>query len=171
MPEYSLALEEGEKVLLPKDLEHLNQPMIDGTVLTEEQKKRYLNVYESNTNPLLTFQEYPSTPEEAFLHTGKPVFQSRILKLLKTPDYIEDETIPGLYIYAPARAGQCVYGGDTAAGVDGGDNCCIVVRDVETMDLLACYYGICDPTYLCEVIQRLIELGYWGRIGIEKNNT
>ncbi len=171
MPEYAIPLEQGEKVMLPKDLEHLNEPMIDGTILTEEQKKRYLNVYESNTNPLLTFQEYPSTPEEAFLHTGKPVFPSRLLKLLKTPDYTEDEVIPGLYIYAPARVGQCVYGGDTAAGVEGGDNCCIVVRDRETMDLLACYYGICDPTYLCEVIQRLIELGYWGRIGVEKNNT
>jgi len=49
------------------------------------------------------------------LHTGKPVFPSRLLKLLKNPEYTEDEVIPGLYIYAPARSGQCVYGGDTAA--------------------------------------------------------
>lgn len=171
MPEYALPVSEWENIVLPKELEHLNEPMIDWTILSSEQKKRYLNIYESNTNPLLTFQEYPSSPEEAFLHTGKPVFPSRLLKLLKTPDYAEDESIPGLYIYAPARAGQCVYGGDTAAGVDGGDNGCIIVRDLETMDLLACYYGVCEPWYLCEVIQRLIDLGYWGRIGVEKNNT
>jgi hypothetical protein len=29
MPEYSLGLEEGEKVILPPELEHLNKPMID----------------------------------------------------------------------------------------------------------------------------------------------
>ena len=171
MPEYSIPLEEGEKVLLPKDLAHLNQAMIDGTILSEEQKKRYLSKYNANTNPLLTFQEYPSTPEEAFLHTGKPVFQANILKAMVEPPYREDEMIDGLYIYGEPRDEQCVYGGDTAAGVDGGDNCCIVVRDAETLDLLACYYGVCDPGYLCEVVQRLIELGYWGRIGVEKNNT
>jgi hypothetical protein len=29
MPEYSLELEEREKVTLPPELEHLNKPMID----------------------------------------------------------------------------------------------------------------------------------------------
>jgi hypothetical protein len=43
--------------------------MLDGTILTEEQKKRYLNMYNSQTNPDYAFQEYPSTPEEAFLNT------------------------------------------------------------------------------------------------------
>ena len=69
MPEYVLPLEDGETINLPSELQHLNNPMVDGTILSEEQKKRYLNMYNSQTNPDYAFQEYPSTPEEAFLNT------------------------------------------------------------------------------------------------------
>ena len=171
MPEYALPLEKGEVVKLPKELEHLNKPMIDGTILTEEQKKRYLNMYNSQTNPDYAFQEYPSTPEEAFLNTWKPVFKTNIIKNLTTLPYTEDEIYPDLRIYRPAREGQVVYGWDTSAWVQGWDNSCIIVRDRETAELLACYYGLCEPEKLCDIVERLVELGYWGRIGVEKNNT
>lgn len=172
MPEYSLELEEGEKVTLPPELEHLNKPMIDWTVLTEQQKKRYLNIYNSYTNPDFCFQEYPSTPEEAFLNTWKPVFKTSIIKNLIVPEYEEDEVIPDLRIYRKARDTQVVFGWDTSAWVSGGDYSCIMVRDRETLELMACYYGYTDPwEWLCKVVDRLIDLWYWGRIGVEKNNT
>lgn len=141
MPEYTLELEEGEVINLPPALAHLNKPMVDGTILTEEQKKRYLNMYNSQTNPDYAFQEYPSTPEEAFLNTGTPVFRTDILKNLISPTYTIDAIYPDLRIYrAPRPNMQVTYGGDTSAGVPGGDNSCIIVRDWETAELLACYY-------------------------------
>ena len=172
MPEYFLPVEEWEVIKLPRELEHLNKPMIDWTVLSEGQKKWYLNMYESYTNPDYAFQEYPSTPEEAFMNTWTPVFKTSVIKNLKTPEYVEDDIIPDLRIYKPAPEGQVVYGWDTSAWVSGWDYSCIIVRDRETAELLACYYWYTDPwDWLCKVVDRLVHLGYWWRIGVEKNNT
>ena len=172
MPEYSLPVEEWEIIKLPKELEHLNNPMLDWTILNEWQKKRYLQMYNSYTNPDYAFQEYPSTPDEAFMNTGKPVFKTNLIKNLVTPNYIEDEVIPDLRIYRPAPQGQVVYGWDTSAWVDWWDYSCIMVRDRETAELLACYYGHTDPwDWLCRIVDRLVNLWYRGRIGVEKNNT
>lgn len=170
MPEYSLPLFKDEVINLPPELQHLNKPMIDGTILTEGQKKRYLNMYNSQTNPDYAFQEYPSTPEEAFLNTWTPVFKAQDIKALITPQYEEDPVIAWLRIYRPPTE-ECVYGWDTAEWVDGWDNWVIVVRDRETAKLLACFYGVCEPGYLVDVVDRLIELWYRWRIGVEKNNT
>lgn len=170
MPEYALPVEEWEIVKLPKELEHLNKPMLDGTILTEEQKKRYLNMYNSQTNPDYAFQEYPSTPEEAFLNTWTPVFKATDIKALITPNYTEDPVIEWLRIYKEPTE-ECVYWWDTAEWVTDWDNWVIVVRDRETADLLACYYWICEPWYLVDVIDRLVELWYIWRIWVEKNNT
>ena len=173
MPEYTLPLYEGETIKLPTELQHLNKPMVDGTILTEEQKKRYLNMYNSQTNPDYAFQEYPSTPEEAFLNTGTPVFKTSIIKNLITPPYIQDSIFPDLYLYRePSKDRQVVFWGDTSSGVNNGDYSCIMVRDRETAELMACYYGLIDPWEgLCNVIDRLVQLGYFGRIWVEKNNT
>lgn len=172
MPEYSLPLQKDEVIELPKELEHLNNPMIDWTILTEEQKKRYLNMYNSQTNPDYAFQEYPSTPEEAFLNTWKPVFKTTDIKNLIVPNYHEDDVIPDLYIYKePPQNWECIFWWDTSEWVIDWDNSCIIVRDWETLDLLACYYWLRDPWDLTKVIDRLIELGYWWRIWVEKNNT
>lgn len=172
MPEYSLPVDKWEIVKLPKELEHLNKPMIDWTILTEWQKKWYLNMYESYTNPDYAFQEYPSTPEEAFMNTGTPVFKTSVIKNLITPEYEEDDIIPDLRIYRKPPEWQVVIGWDTSAGVPWWDYSCIMVRDRETAELLACYYWYTDPwDWLCKVVDRLIRLGYWWRIWVEKNNT
>ena len=170
MPEYALPVEEWEVVKLPKELEHLNKPMLDGTILTEEQKKRYLNMYNSQTNPDYAFQEYPSTPEEAFLNTWTPVFKAMDVKALITPKYTEDPVIEWLRIYKEPTE-ECTYWWDTAEWVAEWDNWVIIVRDRETADLLACYYWICEPWYLVDVIDRLVDLWYIWRIWVEKNNT
>ncbi len=75
--EYSLPLQKGEKVIVPLELKHLNEPLWNGYVLSEEQKKWYLEQYGTYTDPRMMFQEYPSTPEEAFLTTGTSVFSSQ----------------------------------------------------------------------------------------------
>ena len=172
MPEYTLPLEEGEVIKLPKQLEHLNKPMIDWTILSEWQKKWYLNMFNSYTNPDYAFQEYPSTPEEAFMNTWTPVFKTNVIKALTSPNYREDDIIPDLRIYKEAPEWQVVIGWDTSAWVNGWDYSCIIVRDRETAELLACYYWYTDPwDWLCKVVDRLVNLWYRWRIGVEKNNT
>lgn len=173
MPEYTLPVEKGEVIKLPAELEHLNKPMLDGTVLTEGQKKRYLQMFNSYTNPDYAFQEYPSTPEEAFMNTGTPVFKTSVIKNLITPAYTIDDIYTDLRIYKqPEQWKQYVFGGDTSEGVAGGDYSCIIVRERETAELCACYYGHTDPwEWLCSIVQHLVDLGYWWRIGVEKNNT
>lgn len=172
MPEYCLPVEKWEIIKLPRELEHLNKPMIDGTVLSEWQKKWYLNMFNSYTNPDYAFQEYPSTPEEAFMNTWTPVFKTNVIKNLITLPYEEDEIIPDLRIYRKARDSQVVIGWDTSAWVSGWDYSCIMVRDRETAELLACYYWYTDPwDWLCKIVDRLVNLWYRWRIGVEKNNT
>lgn len=117
-------------------------------------------MYNSQTNPDYAFQEYPSTPEEAFLNTGTPVFKTSIIKNLIVPPYIQDPVYQDLYIYRePRKDMQVVIGGDTSSGVSGGDNSCLCVRDRETAELMAFYYGLVDPGEgLCDIVDRLIEL-------------
>jgi len=173
MPEYRLKLEKWEKIKLPKELEHLNKPMIDWTILDEEQKKWYLNTYNSYTNPDYAFQEYPSTPEEAFMNTWKPVFKASVVKNLIVPNYIEDDVYEDLRIYRKANEDrQIVIGCDTSEWVPWWDYCSVSVRDWETCDLMAFYYWHIDPwRWLCELIQHIVDLWYWWRIGVELNNT
>jgi hypothetical protein len=110
-------LEEGEKseekFSLPKELQHLNNPMIDGTILTDEQKRRYLAKYKSLGKRC--FQEYPSTPEEAFLNTGDPFFDLDMVKQYAKLPFTIDTEFPELRIYKAPKYRYCMYGVDTAA--------------------------------------------------------
>lgn len=173
MPEYSLPVEEWEIIKLPKELSHLNKPMIDWTILTEWQKKWYLNMYESYTNPDYAFQEYPSTPEEAFMNTWTPVFKTEVIKSLITPKYEEDSLYPDLRIYKlPEEWKQYCIWWDTSEWVYNWDYWPVVVRERETGSLCACFYWHIDPgEWLCNLVQHLVDMWYWWRIWIELNNT
>lgn len=164
---------EGEKksevwLQLPFELQHLEKPMVDGTILTEEQKRRYLAQYQSLGKQC--FQEYPSTPEEAFLTSGDPFFDLDQVKQYARLPFSIDAEFKDLKIYKPAKYKYCMYGVDTAAWGEDGDFSSIRVRD-QDLNLLASYYGKIEPDELCKVIDRLMRLGYVGVLGIENNNT
>ncbi len=165
---YCMELLKDEVLQLPKELQHLNQPMIDGTVLTQEQKKRYLEQYK-----LLwkwCFQEYPCTPEEAFLNTWDPVFElSEVKKYAKLP-YTADKVFQDLRIYKKPEYDYCLFGVDTSEWGNNWDFSSIRVRD-QNLNLLASYYGRIEPDELCKVIDRLIKLWYVWVLWIERNNT
>jgi hypothetical protein len=86
------------------------------------------------------------------------VFEATRVKSLITLPYQEDEVIPDLRIYKPAPKKQIVGGSDTCEGVSDGDFASVIIREAESLALLATYYGRCPPEYLCKVIDRLIEL-------------
>lgn len=166
--EYKLDVEDTWELQLPNELLHLNNPMIDGTILTEEQKRWYLSQYKSLGKQC--FQEFPNTPEEAFLTTGDPFFDLEMVKQYARLPFTIDSEFKDLRIYKPAKYKYCMYGVDTAAWGADGDYSSIRVRD-QDLNILAAYYGKMEPDELCKVIDRLMKLGYVGVLGIENNNT
>lgn len=90
-------------------------------------------------------------------------------KLVTLP-YAQDTKYPDIWIYRKPEWMLC-FGVDTAMGGANGDYSTISVRNIEGK-LYAFYRWRVPPDALYdEIIMRLIELGYFGRIGIESNNT
>ena len=166
--EYREQLLDWETLEIPEKLSYLNRPMIDGTILDHEQKKWYVKMSALLKEKMA--QEYPCTPEEAFLNSGTTVFDLNLIKSYDKLPFAIDEKFPDLRIYKPAKYGFCLYGVDTAEWWPNGDNSSIRIRD-EKLNLLAEYYWICEPDQLCLVIDHLVNLWYVGRMGIERNNT
>lgn len=167
-PHYSTELEEGEELVLPEELAHLET--IDETTLTPQQKKRYLEKRKELGRDV--FQEFPSTPEEAFLTTGRTVFDTQLLQRLPVIQYRDNRTHSGLRLYkSKFNASHYYRWVDTAEGWPEWDFSAISVRDPQ-LNLVASYYERLPPDLLCEVIQYLYERGMTrGVIGIERNNT
>jgi len=154
-----------EKIVLPEGLDHLNK-----LNLTNWQKSRYIDKYNELWREC--FQEYPSTPDEAFLTTGDTVFSLQIVKSLPIIWYKEDYKYAWLRIYKqPDEETMYIYGVDTAMWWIYWDYSTISVRDTD-LNLCAFYYWHIPPDTLAEVIDHLWEMWYMcENIWIEVNNT
>lgn len=147
---------------IPVELEHLNKLR-----LTDAQKWWYCERYKELGREI--FQEFPSTPEEAFLASGDPVFNVNIVKALPVLRYDQDPIYPHLRWYS-RRASHILIGVDTAWWWKDWDYSAISVRDPD-MKLIAWFYDRYEPDALCEVINYIWnEFKMWV-IGIERNNT
>ena len=106
-------------------------------------------------------QEYPSTPEEAFIASGRPKFNQQSLKkyrekqekpIMKGYLEIKDKQLKFIedssgYINIwkmPQPNKFYVIGADVSEGLATGDYSCAVVLD-EDFDLVASWYGHIDP--------------------------
>lgn len=115
-------------------------------------------------------QEYPTTPDEAFISTGKPYFdQKKILEckmMVQEPEYFDIIGREVVDVYSgplmvwkkpqPKRA--YVIGGDTAEGLHNGDYSVLTVIDVETREIQAIYRSQIPPDEFFEVC---IAVGNW----------
>lgn len=150
--------------------------------ITPEQVYWYVDQWKTLWDFVL--QEHPSTAEEAFLGTGRPVFDIPTVKELQPLVWRPDELIPWLRFYnenVPKNEYEVkefqkmkregIAGCDTAEGIEGWDYSTIVWRHRTTKKLLITYRGHIDPHKLCEIFDRIYALGYSGMIGIERNNT
>lgn len=130
-------------------------------------------------------QEYPDNPEEAFLRSGRPVFNIDALRsiestaprrgfLLASPVGLAFEEVDGgpLRLFeAPREHGVYVIGADVAEGLEHGDYSSAHVIDVRNQRLVAHWHGKIDPDLFGETV--LYELGTWYRtalVGVESNN-
>lgn len=163
---------------LPDEIKHIQ--FIEGVTLDQ----MYWYVDQWKTLWKYVIQEHPSTAEEAFLWTGRPVFDTQTVKALQPLQGRSDELIPWLKFYNEPKTineaqenawkkkkKEWVAGCDTAEGVEWGDYSTIVWRHRITKELLITYRGHIDPASLCKVFDRIYALWYSGMIGIERNNT
>ncbi len=135
----------------------------------------------------LFMQEYPSTPEEAFISTGRPRFSISALRkyqsitkegmtgyLIENPggsvDFIEDKKGYVTIWKKPDPNSYYCIGVDVAEGLAHGDYSCGVVGDSDMFDVVAMWHGHIDPDLLGV---EMIKLGkYYNNayIGVENNN-
>lgn len=129
-------------------------------------------------------QEYPDNPEDAFLRSGRPVFNLQIIRewtfpnepskgyLHKAFGKIEFEEDGGnLSVWtAPEKKSVYVIGADVAEGLEHGDFSSAHVLDAKTNKVVAHWHGHVDIDVFGEDILPL--LGRWynnALIGVERN--
>lgn len=141
-----------------------------------EQKKRDLPDWQ-------LAQEYPSNPDEAFLRSGRPVFNVDRLREIEVVEpiarghlrkhegeFAEDGGPLRIWQFPEERHVYAI-GCDVAEGLEHGDFSSVHVIDARTLDVVAHWHGHVDPDVLGEDI--LPALGwYYNRalIGVESNN-
>jgi hypothetical protein len=132
-------------------------------------------------------QEYPSNPEEAFIRSGRPVFDLDILKQMvvmpgKKGFHKKLESGNNTFIFeavggplsvweTPLFNSVYVIGADVAEGLARGDYSSAHVIDAKTGVVVAHWHGHVDPDKFGEEI--LYALGYYynkALIGVESNN-
>lgn len=135
----------------------------------------------------LFMQEYPATPEEAFISSGRPKFNIQSLKKYQTVtkdpvkrgylfekegriEFLEDEK-GYISIWEEPKPGKfyCI-GADVAEGLAHGDYSCAYVGDSESFDLVAKWHGHIDPDLYGIELIKLARYYNDAYLGVENNN-
>lgn len=130
-------------------------------------------------------QEYPTTPDEAFIKSGNPVFDLEALDSIELaePDCGFVHVVSRKNIEfrltqdgefrvweAPQPDGVYVIGADVAEGLGHGDYSSCHVINARTMEVVAHWHGHIEPDLWGEL---LAEVGWWyntALLGVENNN-
>jgi len=130
-------------------------------------------------------QEYPTTPDEAFISSGSPYFDNEKIKtyLSRTEDpkeVGEIRLVDGKPVFEscdgdlniwerPQAYSSYVIGGDTAEGLEGGDYQVLEVIDNKTLKCVAKFKSHVPPDELAIVAFALGKWYNWAYMGIESN--
>ena len=131
-------------------------------------------------------QEYPDNPDEAFLKSGRPVFNAQKLREMPTEPpvargylierengNVEFEQDGGeLRIWRwPLDAHRYSIGVDVAEGLEHGDYTSVHVLDTTTNEVVAHWHGHCDPDVLGEhILPNLGRFYNQALLVVESNN-
>lgn len=164
----------------PRALWHVEK-MFKEWMFDMHQWNWYLHKFTTSPDPDLFLQEFPTVPEDAFLSSGKPVFDVQKVKELEVYDVnekddkdfcIADERFPWLYYFDWMKGGEnLLMWMDVAEGVKWWDYTTVVVCK-RNYEVVAVYRWHIDPESAPLIIDRLYDKGYKARkaIGIERNN-
>lgn len=159
-PEYREEVPKGFK-RTPEERELAKKFKLDNAQLMFRRRKVAQNGLD------LFNQEYPATPEMAFINTGRPVFNPEQLQelLTKTRDVEQKMALEAdewvnhprgeLQIYRPHNDGErYVIGADIAMGIRDGDYSVAQVLDSKKRQV-AVWRGHVHPDYMAEILREL----------------
>ncbi len=158
--------------------------------LTYEQLhwRKYTIANKCQGDEFLFMQEYPSTPEEAFISSGRPKFPVHVLKkyqnFTKEPKrgYLHvDEKNGNVYLAEDANGYISIWqeprpevfyciGADVAEGLAIGDYSCGVVGDSTSFDIVAMWHGKIDADLFGVELIKLAKYYNDAYLGVENNN-
>ena len=178
---------ENEKEYFLSTLNDYEKSLMENNNLTPEQMnwRKYTIANKCQGDVELFMQEYPSTPEEAFIASGRPVFntaskrkymnhtQSGICGYLKEDGkdvkFLEDEK-GYVEIWQPPKVGEFyVIGADVAEGKIEGDYSVAQVLDSDC-NVVAMWYGHIDPDLFGYELVKLARFYNDAYLGVEANN-
>ena len=127
-------------------------------------------------------QEYPDNPDDAFLKSGRPVFNLERLRQLETlepkrgylnqrREFVEDGGPLRIWEFPDTARGKYVIGADPSQGLEHGDFASVHDINARTYRVVANWHGHIDPDLLATDV--LDRLGRWynnALIGVESNN-
>lgn len=130
----------------------------------------------------LMAQEYPDNPEDAFLRSGRPVFNLDVLRKIETikpvargylnagGKFVNDGGALRIWEW-PVEDGVYVIGADPSQGLDHSDASSVHVISARTYEVVAHWHGQIDPDLLgSDVLSRLGKFYKSALIGVESNN-
>jgi hypothetical protein len=182
-PEYRLPVPEGfERTLEEEDL----LATYGHTGLVDDEQLQWRRVRIANSGRQLFMQEYPCCPDEAFIASGRPVFDpEQIVELLSStpePEYRMDveETAAGLvlakspvgrlHVYRERDDGEnYAIGADVGMGVRDGDWSVAHVLDGEKRQV-AVFRAQVHPDYFADILAALGRYYNGALIAPERNN-
>lgn len=146
------------------------------------------NWYEAKCASMLPWQraqEFPTTEREAFVQSGRPVFDDMLLSAqspiggdrgylhvtgLKSSEFREQvDGVLEVWQY-PQIDGVYVIGADVAEGLEHGDASSAHVVDVRDGSVVAHWHGRCDPDIFADELYRLGHFYNYALVAPEANN-
>jgi len=131
-------------------------------------------------------QEYPDNPDEAFLKSGRPVFNIDALRALETLppedrgylrelkkgqiEFVADGGALRIWKH-PEQRHKYVIGADVAEGLEYGDYSSAHVIDANTHEVVAHYHGHIDPDMFGSDVLRLLGIYYNQALLLVENNN
>ena len=158
-----------------------------GLTLEQLNWRRWAIANKCQGDETLFMQEYPATPEEAFISSGRPKFNIKALKkyqTITTPSkkgylnldatgkvvFVEDERGYVSIWKEPEKDTFYVIGADVAEGLATGDYSCAVVGNSTTFDINAMWHGHIDADLFGVEIVKLARYYNEAYVGVENNN-
>lgn len=157
--------------------------------LTYEQLnwRKYTIQNKCQGDEILFMQEYPITPEEAFISSGRPKFNIRALRDYQTrtkpPElrgYLREDSNGNVTLIEDPKGYVSIWkrpelgmtysiGADVAEGLVNGDFSCAYVGNTE-FDIVASWYGHIDPDLYGKELVKLAKYYNDAYLGVESNN-
>lgn len=192
---------QAEKQAFIDEVEHISKDMNGNDIYTDEKEmmmkfdltyeqlhwRRWAVANKCNGDEDDFRQEYPSTPDEAFISTGRPRFNQKILRLydkyITKPYkqgylryngdgtvYLDEDDKGYIRIWEmPKKDKLYCIGADVAEGLIEGDYSVGLVGDYD-FNVVASWYGHIDPDIFGEELIKLAKYYNEAYIGVESNN-